>query len=211
MPSVINELLWRISGGSAKKLVALIVDAYRMAATEAKKINQEPIRLQQLSYLQQFYSERALELWVSTSGIKDAKLQCMWTENRSYSFINVNCGVSIITLKRLPYRGAKLRRANFRENLSVSNQCWLSEELIPKNCSLPHIVILHGPEERHEERLGFVRLVLPAPRGNYFLEDIYLPISSVSNVEYSISIPEQPLEDAKPTPKRRIQRQKRVG
>lgn len=211
MHSIIRSLLDRLPSEADKNLVAILTEAYETASSEAKKIKNKKMRVQQLSHLQRFHSERALEKWASSIRGKGIKLQCTGTSNNSYKFFKVHCGVAILTFKRLSYRGETLRTADFRDNLSRSNQCWLLEDLIPNDRSLPHIVVLHGPEEKCGEQLGFVRFALPVPGRSVFLEDMYLPLTSLSAIESSASTPEQPLQDARPTPKQQKQRQKYAG
>lgn len=203
MSSVINGLLNNLPTNSIHDLTMLISEAYKKASIDASLIQNPRMRSQQLSEFQRHHVDTAFETWILGLPQNIAKMRIGRTSRKSYDYINPICCEVALTIKRSPCREAKLRPCEFRENLSHSNVGWLDEQFKPKVDKLPHVVFLHGPKEKHSDELGFIRLVLPDPEIQGFLEEKYLPLVQVSSIHPQAVMPESILEDAKPTPKRK--------
>lgn len=180
-------------------LITYLSREYSIAANEAGRFHSAQQRHQNLSLRQRDAGDLALQETFEIFKCPNISLRSKMTRNSSYTYMMGTVESACLTMHRLPYRDASLRTAKFRCKHALSNQFFLSKELMPKEEQSPYIIMLHGPETKHGEELGFLKLALPDRRAVSFLEIISLPLT-LGNTGLGTE-PEEDLPIATPKPK----------
>ncbi|MDD3682713.1 hypothetical protein SDC9_06639 [bioreactor metagenome] len=171
---------------------------YQEAALQSERFHDARMRKQVLSLNQKSAGDLAFQQAFYAHTGQGSKWDPKSNRNQSYRYAYGIAGGLRFSINRLPHEGGKIRWANFRANHALTNQWSLFGDSGLDRPDFPYCLILHGPEKKHGEELGFARIVLPDPNLKMFIEMLELPVGAINTQPVQI---ETELPDAQPKAK----------
>lgn len=198
MSSIFQDFYSGVGGNLLDDFLSELRYGYRAAADSVAKFSDERMRRQALSRHQKEAGDLAFQRVFSGYKQHGSVWEPRNNRNGSFRYAHGVVGGIRFTISRQAYDGIRtIRWAQFRENHALSNQYSFFRDAIP-NHEIPFSLILHGPEKKYGEELGFARLVIPDPNLKAYIEQFEIPIEAIDLVTTPT---EQELPDAQPRTK----------